>query len=939
VSKQYEKAGNYEQAYRAELRRMQVRDSLRAIYLNRLVTQYEENFHNQDLEMTRVRLLDQNVRMEVEQMESAGEVERLREEQDSINIDNARIQLNNATAQEELAEKQRQLQEAEMQRQWVEQRRSVIFLWFVVALILVVLGFCVYFLIVRARLNAVLRNEREQAREALQRAELANRTQNHFMQQFNEVIQQPAEEICAASRTLCEGTTSEVGETEMEKIRRKTAMLLNQVEDIGNRCNEGFTRKALIWVCLLGLSLSGLTLQAQNNSYGIPNDEYQYYKRCDRMVQEPAVMAMTDTLFEMGRRSGHSMTQCLAYNVRVGHAYFMHNIDSIRAEQRKLYDFVSKTPYTDQLYLGWNRIIIHYLDNNQFYEAMTETKAYQQDALRHNNLYGVARGFYYFGEIYRMRGMYDEAVRQYNNAIEYQVQNGGSTRIQNASCTRIGEIYIALGRYDEAKRYLTRALATVNYDYEEVNPTIELFKMYVNQGDLTQAEEERQKIEKFDKDGLLIGTRILKYKASLVRYHLLRHEYFEALQCAEEIANKDPETLSQVKAAVGYYEEALFYLRQAVCNEEETAASLDVSRLLSLRTEYDSMLIAKQNSLLKLRQSQLRLEQLQHEKELSAEQNQRDSIALNNQLLQQEAITQAGRLREAEIASKMEEMKHAEQTAQYQHRILGVVVALLLFILACLLIAVRMRRRANKALRREIQATEAASLAAEEATERKRRFMLQVSHEVRTPLNTIIGFNEVLSDPTLCEALPEADREEMRRRCREATESFQSLVRNTLALSRIESGVYQPQPEEVNLKELIQETIQQCSTKLRKGVHINTISNEVDAFCTDRMGLRTIVTHLLDNACKFTDEGSITVDYRVRNDRLYVMVSDTGCGVPKEKAETIFANFAKLNEFVPGIGLGLSLCRSMVKLLGGSIELDTEYTEGCRFVVTLQPLG
>jgi K+-sensing histidine kinase KdpD len=69
------------------------------------------------------------------------------------------------------------------------------------------------------------------------------------------------------------------------------------------------------------------------------------------------------------------------------------------------------------------------------------------------------------------------------------------------------------------------------------------------------------------------------------------------------------------------------------------------------------------------------------------------------------------------------------------------------------------------------------------------------------------------------------------------------------------------------------------------------------------------------------------------------MVSDTGCGVPKEKAETIFANFAKLNEFVPGIGLGLSLCRSMVKLLGGSIELDTEYTEGCRFVVTLQPLG
>jgi signal transduction histidine kinase len=937
-----EQAGDYENAYREERKRIQWRDSLRSYYLSQLITEYGETLHNQDLEMTRVRLLNQNVQMEVAQMESAREVALLREEQDSINIENAQIQLRNAKDQEALAEKNRQLQEAEMWRQYKEQRHAIVMLWAMVGLMIVVLGGCVYFLIVRAHSNAILRRKREQAREALQRAEVANRAQNNFMQQLNEGIMQPAEEIWTTSRALSEGHSPD-SEADMEHIRRKTEMLLSRLNEIADQCNDGTGQKALITVIVLCLTLPFRLwtpdVQAQHNSYGIADEYYQYYKRCDRMVQDPAVVAMTDTLFEMGRRTGDKLTQCLAFNVRVGHAYFMHNLDSIREEQRKLYEFVSKTPYTDQLYLGWNRIIIHYLDNNQFYEALTETRAYQQDALRLNNSYGIARSYYYLGEVYRLRGMHKEAIEQYQNAIKYQEEYGGSTRIQAASCTRIGEICTDENLFAEAKQYLKRAIASVNYDYELVNPTIEFFRLYVKQGDLKHAEEVRQQIEKFRSEDLLIGIRATKYNAILTHYHLQRHEYVEALKCAEGIADRDPGTLSMAKAAMGNYEEALFYLRQAVDKEEAASESLDDSRLLAFRTEYDSMMIAKQNDLLKLRQSQLRLEQLQHEQELAAEQNSRDSIALHNQILQQQALAQQSQLRETELASKKEAMKQAEQTAQYQHRILWLIAAVLLFVVLCMLIAVRMRRRASKALKRELRATQEASRTAEEATERKRRFMLQVSHEVRTPLNAIIGFNEVLSDPSIAEALPPEELADLRRRCNESTAAFEHLIRSTLSLCRVESGAYELQPEDVDLRAAVQQVVQRYSAALKPGVHFNVITDgRSETFRIDRNALRIVLSHLLDNACKFTTEGSITIDYRLRYERLYIMVSDTGCGIPKDKAESVFAHFAKLNEFVPGIGLGLSLCRSLVNMLHGTIELDTEYTEGSRFVVTLTPL-
>ena len=104
---------------------------------------------------------------------------------------------------------------------------------------------------------------------------------------------------------------------------------------------------------------------------------------------------------------------------------------------------------------------------------------------------------------------------------------------------------------------------------------------------------------------------------------------------------------------------------------------------------------------------------------------------------------------------------------------------------------------------------------------------------------------------------------------------------------------------------------------------------------TDAQRLQQILTNLLVNACKYTSQGSIVLAYEIAGTSIIISVTDTGCGIDKEKGELIFQRVEKLNSMNPGFGLGLRICRSLTTLLGGKIYLDTQYTGGARFVVEL----
>ena len=167
------------------------------------------------------------------------------------------------------------------------------------------------------------------------------------------------------------------------------------------------------------------------------------------------------------------------------------------------------------------------------------------------------------------------------------------------------------------------------------------------------------------------------------------------------------------------------------------------------------------------------------------------------------------------------------------------------------------------------------------------------------------------------------------------TELLTTLVNDILDLSKLESDTYTLSLSPVSITELCHATLASVAHRISPGVElrIDEPSNANELILnTDIARLQQILTNLLTNACKYTEEGSITLAYRHDKTEWEFSVTDTGCGIPPEKAETIFERFEKLDSFKQGTGLGLNICRRIAELVGGRVYLDTSYTGGARFV-------
>ena len=140
-----------------------------------------------------------------------------------------------------------------------------------------------------------------------------------------------------------------------------------------------------------------------------------------------------------------------------------------------------------------------------------------------------------------------------------------------------------------------------------------------------------------------------------------------------------------------------------------------------------------------------------------------------------------------------------------------------------------------------------------------------------------------------------------------------------------------------SINRMLRQTIQENENVVNKSVALRMDSELDDDFTikTNENMLKRIISALTENAAKYTEEGSILVKASKNDDQLFIIVEDTGCGIPEKEAEHIFDRFVKLNSFKEGIGLGLPLSRKLAEQLGGTVTLDTTYQEGARFVVTL----
>lgn len=222
---------------------------------------------------------------------------------------------------------------------------------------------------------------------------------------------------------------------------------------------------------------------------------------------------------------------------------------------------------------------------------------------------------------------------------------------------------------------------------------------------------------------------------------------------------------------------------------------------------------------------------------------------------------------------------------------------------------------------------------AEESNRLKSMFLANMSHEIRTPLNAIVGFSRLLATVE-----DENEKEEYIQIIENNNDLLLQLISDILDLSKIETGTMEFVETPVDVNEILEEITQAMTLRAEpKGVAVQ-FKDRLSEYCilTDRNRLHQVMTNLMTNALKFTDGGAITIGYTLQPDNmLRFYVSDTGCGIPKDKQKDIFTRFIKLNRFVQGTGLGLPICQTIVERMGGEIGVDSEVGNGATFWFTV----
>ena len=259
----------------------------------------------------------------------------------------------------------------------------------------------------------------------------------------------------------------------------------------------------------------------------------------------------------------------------------------------------------------------------------------------------------------------------------------------------------------------------------------------------------------------------------------------------------------------------------------------------------------------------------------------------------------------------------------------GIIVSVLFLIFLLVLGWKKIFRLKHSQMRQEAMKEKAV-----QAIQRKNMFLSNMSHEVRTPLNAIVGFSAVLTDED--ESFDDESRREFSEIIKVNSFQLLKLINDILDFSDFENDNITFNIRTHDAVKLCNEVVEtvMVSRKLEVEMRFDT-DLSVLMLDTDDARLRQVLINLLVNAAKFTEQGSIVLELKMADAGTALFsVTDTGCGIPPEKQHLIFERFEKLNDFVQGSGLGLSICQLIVKYMNGKLWVDSGYTRGARFCFT-----
>ena len=635
----------------------------------------------------------------------------------------------------------------------------------------------------------------------------------------------------------------------------------------------------MLCLCLM-IASSGHTALAQNNPYGIDDECYVLFQRVETLagfVSDEEFNLVNDSLLHTALSKRDNKAQVLYYVERVKHL----NRRSIQYEERLLKAFEElKTislsfGYKQYFYYGYELVQNFYYNNgkpNTAIEMLQEMQAY---AIEHNDAYGM-----WYSSRYLVA------------------------------------LYLSMSDYISAKKYILQSIQVHN---ETDDPTVKrqsINRAYCDLADTYPVLSDSMRI-----------CVEMGFEKSIMRLDTIRSYYYMAVIAALDKNEKKYRELRDICLAdnqlrvVSPTAGTMFHLIDEII--EGRIDEKDLNEIEALHRMREMKFVVNIAEIYGFENTAFRLEK--HLMEL-LEQN----FAKSNQLNLAELDAKMGNnLLSADLAQKSQQL--ARRTLILTILVTAVLLGLLAFSYSQV-IGLRRRRIRDQKMINELTA---ANRKAEIANAAKTRFVQNMSHEVRTPLNAIVGFSQLLSLPD--DSLTPEEKQEFSNHIMNNTKILIMLLEDILNTTDMDKGEYKITYDEGEVHFMCRAAISSSEHRLHSGVEMfyEPESEEPFTFRTDPQRVQQILINLLTNACKHTSKGKIVLASSLTAKPGYVTfsVTDTGPGIPADQAEAIFDRFTKLNSFVQGTGLGLSICREIATLMGANVYLDTTYTGGgARFV-------
>lgn len=622
--------------------------------------------------------------------------------------------------------------------------------------------------------------------------------------------------------------------------------------------------------------------------------------------QEPEEVVFLHRLLDIGNQVDSVQTVYAAAANLSRYYYDANQSDSV-VYWAKYIDSIGKSrqELPDGLFDAYSYVCLDHLWMENYELAMNEAIRLYNQACGKNHVYGQIRCSENLGHIY-------QAIRRDSDAVAV--------------------FQAALDKQEEIGEKLTFSIRLVSYQLESL---LRINKLDSAEILLSQYRELLDRQEKVNRETGAIYP--------VDRYRWIMHSFYAELYLKKKDLVKSRHSLDCAASYVGketigndFAVFAYLYI-QARYNKEignYTVAHKYIDKLLENWKTPDCLQL-KADILSEAGDS---LNAIQAYKDVISETSKINNEAFTRQINQLRTLYD---LNDKEMQEKELEISRMNVNIKEHQLVISMSVSIiLLLILYILYVSLRRTRRLKNELQKEkdalIESEKNLRIAkdkAEEASLAKTTFIANISHEVRTPLNAIVGFAGLLSDSSCTEE----ERGEYSSIISNNTELLLNLVNDVLCLSQIEAGNLSFSISPVYLVDCCRNSIETIRHRVTEGVSLTFTPEDTSLqLNTDPLRLQQLLVNLLINAAKFTETGKINLSFRFDRERNVVdlIVTDTGCGIPADKVKLIFKRFEKIDEYKQGTGLGLSICQVIAEALGGSIRVDSSYTQGARFIFT-----